>query len=272
LNITFIGGGNMARALIGGMVSRGVASDRFAVVDPSADARSTIAARFGVATFAAIESPSVAHAEIVVLAVKPQNVRIAARELATLLKRQVVITIAAGIRLSDLSRWLLGYRRLVRAMPNTPAMIGAGITGLYALSGVDADGRARASSVMEAVGSTLWCDRESDLDAITAISGSGPAYVFYFLEALGDAARELGFSDAEARRLALATFSGAIRLAEQSDSEPSLLRAQVTSKAGTTERGIAALEEAGVKAAVAAAAKAALTRAGELGDLFGAES
>jgi pyrroline-5-carboxylate reductase len=125
---------------------------------------------------------------------------------------------------------------------------------------------------MEAVGGTLWCDRESDLDAITAISGSGPAYVFYFLEALEDAARELGFSEADARRLALATFSGAVRLAEQSDSEPALLRAQVTSKGGTTERGIAALEEAGVKAAVAGAAKAALTRAGELGDLFGAES
>jgi pyrroline-5-carboxylate reductase len=157
-------------------------------------------------------------------------------------------------------------------MPNTPAMIGAGITGLYALSGVDAEGRTRASAVMEAVGSTLWCERESDLDAVTAISGSGPAYVFYFLEALEDAARELGFGDAEARRLALATFSGAIRLAEQSDSEPLLLRAQVTSKGGTTERGIAALEAAGVKAAVAAAAKAALARAGELGDLFGSES
>jgi pyrroline-5-carboxylate reductase len=270
LNITFIGGGNMARALIGGMVARGVASNGFAVVDPSADARSTIAARFGVATFAAIESPSVAHAEIIVLAVKPQNVRVASRELATLLKRQIVITIAAGIRLGDLSRWLLGYRRLVRAMPNTPAMIGAGITGLYALSGVDAEGRARASSVLEAVGGTLWCERESDLDAVTAISGSGPAYVFYFLEALEDAARALGFGETEARRLA--TFSGAIRLAEQSDSEPSLLRAQVTSKGGTTERGIAALEGAGVKAAVAAAAQAALTRAGELGDLFGAES
>jgi pyrroline-5-carboxylate reductase len=182
-----------------------------------------------------------------------------------------VITIAAGIRLADLSRWLLGYRRLVRAMPNTPAMIGAGITGLYALSGVDAEGRAHASAVMEAVGGTLWCERESDLDAVTAISGSGPAYVFYFLEALEDAARGLGFADAEARRLALATFSGAIRLAEQSDSEPSLLRAQVTSKGGTTERGIAALEQAGLKAAVAAAAQAALARAGELGDLFGKE-
>jgi len=160
---------------------------------------------------------------------------------------------------------------VVRAMPNTPAMIGAGITGLYALSGVEAEGRARAASVMDAVGATLWCDKESDLDAVTAISGSGPAYVFYFLEALEEAARGLGFADAEARRLAMATFSGAVRLAEQSDSEPSLLRAQVTSKGGTTERGIAALEAAGVKDAVAAAAKAALLRAGELGDLFGAE-
>jgi pyrroline-5-carboxylate reductase len=272
LNITFIGGGNMARALIGGLVARGVASNGFVVVDPSAEARATVSARFGVGVFAAIESPSVVHAEIIVLAVKPQNVRIASRELATLIKRQIVITIAAGIRLADLSRWLLGYRRLVRAMPNTPAMIGAGITGLFALSGVDAEGRARASSVMEAVGGTLWCERESDLDAITAISGSGPAYVFYFLEALEDAARGLGFGEAESRRLALATFSGAIRLAEQSDSEPSLLRAQVTSKGGTTERGIAALEQAHVKAAVAAAAQAALKRAGELGDLFGGES
>jgi pyrroline-5-carboxylate reductase len=272
LNITFIGGGNMARALIGGLVARGSASNAFAVVDPSPDARSTISARFGVATFAAIEPPAVAHAEIIVLAVKPASVRVASRELATLLKRQIVITIAAGIRLGDLSRWLLGYRRLVRAMPNTPAMIGAGITGLYALSGVDVEGRARASSVLEAVGSTLWCERESDLDAVTAISGSGPAYVFYFLEALEDAARGLGFGDAEARRLALATFSGAVRLAEQSDSEPLLLRAQVTSKGGTTERGIAALEEHGTKAAVAAAAQAAFARAGELGDLFGSES
>jgi pyrroline-5-carboxylate reductase len=272
LNITFIGGGNMARALIGGLVARGSASNAFAVVDPSPDARATISARFGVATFAAIEPPAVAHAEIIVLAVKPQSVRVASRELATLLKRQIVITIAAGIRLSDLSRWLLGYRRLVRAMPNTPAMIGAGITGLYALSGVDIEGRTRASSVLESVGSTLWCARESDLDAVTAISGSGPAYVFYFLEALEDAARGLGFGDGEARRLALATFSGAIRLAEQSDSEPSLLRAQVTSKGGTTERGIAALEKAGLKEAVAAAAQAAHSRAGELGDLFGSES
>ncbi|HEX8012138.1 MAG TPA: pyrroline-5-carboxylate reductase [Casimicrobiaceae bacterium] len=272
MNITIIGGGNMARALLGGMIARGQGSDALSVVEIDPDARASVAARFGVATFAAIEPPAVANAEIIVIAVKPQNVRAVARELATLLKRQVVLTIAAGIRLSDLSRWLLGYRRLVRAMPNTPALIGAGIAGLYALSGVDSEGRARAAAVLEAVGGTLWCEREEELDALTAVSGSGPAYVFYFIEALDAAARELGFTPAEARRLALATFSGAIRLAEQSDSEAAILRAQVTSKGGTTERAIAALDEAQVKAAIIAAVKAAAQRSRELGELFGGEA
>src|SRR5258707_5621705 len=216
MNITFIGGGNMARALVGGLIARGVASKALAVVEVDAEARSTIAARFGIATFPQVEPAAVGNADVIVIAVKPQNVRIVARELATLLKRQVVLTIAAGIRLPDLSRWLLGYRRLVRAMPNTPALIGAGISGLYALSGVDAEGRTKAASVLEAVGTTLWCEREDELDAVTGVSGSGPAYVFYFLEALETAAREVGFTPADARRLALATFSGAVRLAEQS--------------------------------------------------------
>ncbi len=271
MNITFIGGGNMARALVGGLIARGVASNALAVVEVDADARATVSARFGIATFAQVEPAAVLNADVIVIAVKPQNVRAVARELATMLKRQVVLTIAAGIRLRDLSRWLLGYRRLVRAMPNTPALIGAGIAGLYAMSGVDGDGRSRAASVLEAVGSTLWCEREEELDAITAVSGSGPAYVFYFIEALESAARELGFEPAAARRLALATFAGASRLAEQSDSEPALLRAQVTSKAGTTERAIGVLDEAAVMSAVIAAVKAAAERARELGDRFGNE-
>src|SRR5439155_12117444 len=156
MNITIIGGGNMARALLGGLIARGYASDALAVVEIDAEARATVAARFGVATFAAIEPAAIGSADVIVIAVKPQNVRVVARELATLLKRQVVLTIAAGIRLSDLSRWLLGYQRLVRAMPNTAALIGAGIAGLYALSGVDSEGRSRAAAVLEAVGSTLW--------------------------------------------------------------------------------------------------------------------
>jgi pyrroline-5-carboxylate reductase len=271
MNITIIGGGNMARALLGGLIARGYASDALAVVEIDAEARATVAARFGVATFAAIEPAAVGGADVIVIAVKPQHVRAVARELATMLKRQVVLTIAAGIRLSDLSRWLFGYRRLVRAMPNTPALIGAGLAALYALAGVDGEGRARASAVLEAVGGTLWCEREDELDAVTAVSGSGPAYVFYFLEALEQAARELGFTPAEARRLAYATFSGSIRLAEQSDSEPALLRAQVTSKGGTTERAIARLEEAAVKEAIVAAVKAAAVRAKELGAMLGDE-
>src|SRR6058998_247616 len=156
MNITFIGGGNMARALVGGLIARGVASKALAVVEVDAEARSTVAARFGIATFPQVEPAAVVNADVIVIAVKPQNVRIVARELATLLKRQVVLTIAAGIRLSDLSRWLLGYRRLVRAMPNTAALIGAGVAGLYALSGVDSEGRSRAAAVLDAVGSTLW--------------------------------------------------------------------------------------------------------------------
>jgi pyrroline-5-carboxylate reductase len=241
------------------------------VVEIDAEARATLAARFQVATFAEIEEPAVSRADVVVIAVKPHDVRAAARALAALLKRQVVLTIAAGIRLADLSRWLRGYRRLVRAMPNTPALIGAGIAGLYAMPGVDSEGRSRAAAVLEAVGGTLWCEREEDLDAVTAVSGSGPAYVFYFLEALEAAARELGFEPAEARQLALATFSGAVRLVEQSDSEPAILRAQVTSKGGTTERAIATLEDARVKAAILAAVKAAAARSAELGEQYGAE-
>jgi len=272
MNITIIGGGNMARALLGGLIARGYGSDALAVVEIDAEARGTVAARFGVATFPAIEAAAVASAEVIVIAVKPHHVRGVARELATLLKRQVVLTIAAGIRLSDLSRWLLGYRRLVRAMPNTPALVGSGIAGLYALSGVDGDGRAHAAAVLEAVGGTLWCEREDELDAVTAVSGSGPAYVFYFLEALEQAARELGFKAAEARRLSLATFSGSMRLVEQSDSEPAVLRAQVTSKGGTTERAVAVLDQSGVKAAIVAAVKAARERASELGKILGDEA
>src|SRR5438477_4808153 len=211
MNITIVGGANMARALLGGLIAAGHGSEALAVVEIDAEARATVAARFGVATFAAIEPAAIGSADVIVIAVKPQSVRAVARELATLLKRQVVLTIAAGIRLADLSRWLLGYRRVVRAMPNTPALIGAGIAGLYALSGVDGEGRTRAASILEAVGATLWCEREDELDAVTAVSGSGPAYVFYFLEALEQAARELGFAPADARRLAYATFSGSMR-------------------------------------------------------------
>jgi len=183
-----------------------------------------------------------------------------------------VLSIAAGIRLPDLGRWLNGHERLVRAMPNTPALIGKGISGAFAAPSVDAGGRALVSSVLAAAGEQIWVDNEAMLDAVTAVSGSGPAYVFYFLEALEAAARDLGFAPAEARRLAYATFGGSIALAQASDAEPATLRAQVTSKGGTTERAIASLEGAAIKAGIVAAVKAAAHRAAEMGDAFGVDA
>jgi len=268
----FIGGGNMATALIGGMIARGAVACDFAVVEPSAEQRTRIAAAYPGAALHAAASPSaLAGAELVVFAVKPQQMREAAAALAPYVTAgaPVVLSIAAGIRLADLGRWLGGYGRLVRSMPNTPALIGKGISGVFAPAEVDAAGRARAHAALAAVGDVLWVPNEQMLDAITGVSGSGPAYVFYFLEALDAAARELGFSREDARKLAYATFGGAVALAHDSDLEPATLRAHVTSKGGTTERALASMEAAAVKTSIVAAVKAAAERARELGDAFG---
>ena len=273
--IVFIGGGNMATALIGGMIARGRSATAFHAIDPMPQQRERLCARFpGAGVSAAPDAALMARAELVVLAVKPQQMRAAATALAVLLRSPgpVVLTIAAGIRLADLARWLDGYANLVRAMPNTPALVGKGISGIYAAPGVDADGRALAAGVLEAAGDTLWVDAEAMLDAVTGISGSGPAYVFYFMEALEAAAIELGFAPAAARTLVYATFSGAIALAQASTEPPAVLRAQVTSKGGTTERALAALDAVAVKASIVRAAKAAAARAQEMGDAFGGNS
>ena len=271
--ITFIGGGNMATALIGGMLARGAATADFRVVEPSAEARARLAVRHpGIALFAECTRDAVAGADPVVLAVKPQQMREAARVLAPHLAgapAPVVVSIAAGIRVVDLARWLGGRGRLVRAMPNTPALVGKGISGVFAAPDVDAAGRALASKVLDAAGEQVWVDDEGMLDAVTGVSGSGPAYVFYFLEALEEAARDLGFAPADARRLAYATFSGAVALAQASPDDPAVLRAQVTSKGGTTERALSSMEAGAVKAKIVAAVKAASLRAAELGDAYG---
>jgi pyrroline-5-carboxylate reductase len=269
----FIGGGNMASALIGGLVAKGRPVAGFRVVEPHADARARLAAAYpGIALFEAAGDAAVAGADIVVLAVKPQQMRAAAAALAPFIggdRRPVVLTIAAGIRIGDLARWLGDSPRIVRAMPNTPALIGRGISGVFAPAAVDAAGRALAAAVLAAGGEVVWVDAEERLDAVTAVSGSGPAYVFYFLEALEAAGLAQGFSAADARRLAVATFDGAVALAQQSEHEPAVLRAQVTSKGGTTEAALAVLEAAGVKAGIAAAIDAAARRARELGDTLG---
>ena len=273
---TFIGGGNMATALIGAMRARGAAAADFRVVEPIAEARARLAARHpGIALFAECVPEAVGGTTLVVLAVKPQQMRDAARALAPYLggtPAPVVLSIAAGIRVADLARWLGGHGRLVRAMPNTPALVGKGISGVFAVPTVDAAGRALAAGVLEAAGELVWVDDEAMLDAVTGVSGSGPAYVFYFLEALEHAARELGFTPADARRLAYATFAGAVALAEASPDEPAVLRAQVTSKGGTTERAILSMEAGAVKAKIAAAVKAASLRAAELGDACGKDA
>src|SRR3990172_8046465 len=264
MNITFIGGGNMAGAIIGGLLNKGYAAGALRVVEIAPAARQRLEQQFGVRTYAAV-SPDAADSDWVVFAVKPQQVREAAIALKPLLSRQLVISIAAGIRATDLSRWLGGYQKLARAMPNTPALIGAGCTGVYALPGAGSEDKSRVDAILGAVGSTLWLEREEQLDAVTAVSGSGPAYVFYFIEALQQAAQELGFDPAAARELALGTFSGAVKLAAGGSEDLATLRSRVTSKGGTTERAIASMEADQIRARIVTAVRAAAQRSRELG-------
>lgn len=268
MNITFIGGGNMATAIIGGLIQRGWDRAALRVVDIVPAAREKLEQALHIQTFAAIDATAL-QADCVVLAIKPQHMREAAAQLAPLIGNALVITIAAGIRSSDLSRWLNQHKRIVRVMPNTPALVLAGISGLYALPDVTAEDRADAQRILGAVGETVWVEREADIDAVTAVSGSGPAYVFYFMEALDQAARDLGMSRETARRLAIATFTGASKLAAQSSDDTAALREKVTSKGGTTERALASLEADAVKAAIGRAVKAAAQRSRELGDELG---
>lgn len=265
--VSFIGGGNMAAAIIGGLIASGAQPADIEVVEINADARGQLAARFGVETHTDLAQ---AHLHgLIVLAVKPQSLPEVAASLSSRLSTQLMISIAAGVRVADLSRWLGGHGQIVRAMPNTPALVQAGITGLFAPDSVAQAARSQAETVLRAVGGVVWVDNETELDAVTAVSGSGPAYVFYCIESLEAAAAAQGLSAATARQLALQTFFGAAKLALESGEEPALLRSRVTSKGGTTERGIAALEAAAVKPAFAQAVDAASRRSAELGDELG---
>ena len=265
--ICFIGGGNMARALIGGLKNNGYLMNDISVIEPEAEKRAQLQADFGVNVTEQL--PSVTMADIVVLAVKPQQLRDLSIFLGSLLQQQLLISIAAGIRAKDIARWLGGYQSIVRVMPNTPAQIQAGISGLYAMPDVTANQHHQAETIMSAVGEVLWLDEESKMDAVTAISGSGPAYVFYFIEAMQQAALELGLNEEQAKILSLETFIGSSLLAAQSLETPATLRSQVTSKGGTTEQAIQTMEAAAVKSAIIKAAKAAANRSQELGDMLG---
>ena len=268
MKITFIGGGNMAIALIGGMRKQGFSAAAIQVVEPNEDSRTRLTEAFGVRCVSAVDA-SVLNCEVLVLAVKPQSMRESVAPIAGKLTTQTVISIAAGLRLADMGRWLGGYTRLVRTMPNTPALIGAGITGLYADPSVDLEGRNNAEKILKAVGSTVWIDSEEKMDAVTAVSGSGPAYVFYFIEAMEAAALNLGFDASAARRMTIETFIGAARLAEQSSESIATLRERVTSKGGTTEAALLSFGAHGVAGAIEQGVMAAHARGRELGELLG---
>ena len=213
---------------------------------------------------------SISKMGVIVLAVKPQQLKAVCQQLLPFLQSHLVISIAAGIRSVDISRWLNSYQSIVRVMPNTPAQIQAGVSALFATKGVSQTQQDQATTILAAVGQTLWLEDETKMDAVTAISGSGPAYVFYLIEALQEAAVALGLKPDEARMLALKTFEGASLLASQSSEDIQTLRAQVTSKGGTTEQGILALENANIKQAMLSAAKAAAAQSVLLGDKLSA--
>lgn len=261
--VAFIGGGNMASALIGGLLRSGTAADQIVVVEPLEAQRDKLAQAFGVTAQASADA-RLAQARIVVWAVKPQLFAEAAAPCAAHIGQALQLSVMAGIR-SDALVQAIGSERVVRAMPNTPALIGRGIAGLFARAAVDDAARLGVEKLFAPTGEWLWVDREDDLDAVTALSGSGPAYVFYFLEAMGQAAAEMGLSPEHGRQLAQSTFAGAAALAMQSPLSPAALREQVTSKGGTTHAAILSLDSSGVKTAFVKALHAARERAAELG-------
>lgn len=265
--IAFIGGGNMASALIGGLLRSGRAAESLIVVEPFEAQRAKLASDFGLHALAAPDA-SLAGAGLVVWAVKPQLFAEAAAPCAGLLGQALQLSVMAGIR-SDAIAAATGSERVVRAMPNTPALIGQGIAGLFARGAVSATDRALVEQVLAPTGATLWVDQEAQLDAVTALSGSGPAYFFFVVEAMMAAAQQMGLSAEQGRQLALATCGGAAALGLQSTDSPTLLREKVTSKGGTTHAAISSLQADGVDAAIVRAVRAAEQRARELGDEFG---
>ena len=266
--IAFIGGGNMASAIVGGLIAAGRAPHTLIVVEPGAAQRQLLAERFGVAPLAVADS-SLATAGLIVWAVKPQFFAVAAAPCAPHVAGALQLSVMAGIR-SDAIAAATRSERVVRAMPNTPALIGQGVAGVFARPAVSRDDRLRVETALAPTGGIVWLDREEALDAVTALSGSGPAYVFHLIEAMLAAAREMGLPEAEARSLAVRTVAGAAALAAASTETPEVLRRNVTSPGGTTQAAMTLLELRGVKDAFVAAILAARDRARELGDEFGA--
>jgi pyrroline-5-carboxylate reductase len=266
--IAFIGGGNMAGAIIGGLLRQGLGPAQIEVVEPFAETRAKLQAQYGVIAHESA-GPALDRAELVVWAVKPQTFKEAASQACKHVQGALHLSVAAGIRSDSIAAWL-GTQRIVRSMPNTPALVGKGMTALFARPAVSAADRVRVEQVIATTGESLWVEQESQLDAVTALSGSGPAYVFFFLEAMVQAGVEMGLSPQQAHRLAVGTFVGASELARASDDSPAVLRQRVTSKGGTTYAAITSMENDRVQALFVRALHAARLRARELGDEFGA--
>jgi pyrroline-5-carboxylate reductase len=269
-HITFIGGGNMGRALISGLLANGFEPNQISVVEANAVTALKLYEDYGVQGIGAFDF---SKNNVVVMAIKPQDFNVVAKGLAAKLKHAsapgpLILSIAAGIRLKDMSRWL-DHTRCVRAMPNTPALIGKGITGLFADAAVDQADRALAETICNAVGQAVWVSEEKLMDAVTAVSGSGPAYVFAFLEAMQSAGEKLGLDTATARKLAYATLEGATQLAHNSDEHAGVLRERVTSKGGTTAAALDVMKQQGWHEILEKAIDAASQRGKAMGDELG---
>ena len=268
MNVLFIGGGNMADALIGGMLKSGFAAGQLRAVEVDGAARRRLFEKYRVECLAEVRGAA-RPGEVVVFAVKPQQMQEAARFSGLKPNANLVVSIAAGITLASLAGWLGGpnavHTKLVRAMPNTPALIGAGVAGLYALPGVNEAERKQAEAILGAVGATVWIENEALMDAVTAVSGSGPAYVFWFIEQLAAAGESLGLTRETSKKLAIETVLGSAKLAAQSADSPAVLRERVTSKGGTTEAALKAFEEQKLAERFLRAVEAARDRGVELG-------
>ncbi|MBB6094777.1 pyrroline-5-carboxylate reductase [Povalibacter uvarum] len=266
--ISFIGGGNMARSLIGGLIARGRDPKRMVVADPMQAQLDSLHQQFGVrGTTNNLEAAT--GADVIVLAVKPQEMRNVTTSLLPALKnRPLIISVAAGIRAADIHRWSDGAP-IVRCMPNRPALQGCGMTGLFATTDVSPEHRRVAAELLSAVGRTIWVEQEAQMDIVTAVSGSGPAYFFLLIEMLETAGIQLGLPPDVSRQLAVETAYGSGRMAQESPESPAVLRQQVTSKGGTTDAALRVLEAENVRAIFAAAIAAAARRSAELADEFG---
>ena len=268
--ICFIGAGNMSRSLIGGLIASGYAKDKIIATDPNAEQRDLVTEQFAIHCFADNDE-AIAQSDIVVLSVKPQMLKQVSQEIRASIqaKKPLIISVAAGIRSDDISLWLGGDLAVVRTMPNTPALIQTGATGLFANSVVNDEQRSEAEHILRAAGVTVWVNDEAQLDVITALSGSGPAYYFLMMEAMENAAIAMGLEEKTAHLLAMQTALGAAKMVMESKQDCATLRANVTSPNGTTERAIASFEQDNFRDVVASAMQAAHARAGELADELG---